>query len=73
MEHTTGAQGSPDTAPEGIFNATAGSVLNSKGGNCYFDASTCPLDDKMLASGGAYGEMSGKISVGKCIGLEKGE
>jgi hypothetical protein len=61
MQNTSSAQASPDITPEDYLNVTAGRILEGKGGNCCLDTSACPLNGIILASGGAYGEMSGKM------------
>jgi len=40
-----------DIASEDAFNPMTGRILERKGGNCCLDASACPLDGRILASG----------------------
>jgi hypothetical protein len=69
MEHTAGAQGSPDIGLEEAPYAVSGIILERKGENRRLDTLTSPLDGRILASGVAYGKCSMNIMMELRTGL----
>ena len=58
MEHTAGAQASPDIVLEGVINDAFGRFADLKGGKQRIGCSNPSFNGRISASGGAYGEMS---------------
>jgi hypothetical protein len=63
MGHTTGAQGSPDFVPEGIVHPMSSRIFVVRLENRRLDTLTSPMNGRILASGGAYGNCSCKIAI----------
>ena len=58
MKHAAGAQASLDIAAEEVFDVMSDETLVRKGENRCLGALACPLDGRILISGGAYGKCS---------------
>jgi hypothetical protein len=71
MEHTAGAQTSPDIAAGGVFDAISGRVLVQEGENRRLDTLSYPLDGRILVSGGAYGKCSINIESSQTVRLRR--
>jgi hypothetical protein len=62
MQNILSSQASPDISPEGIINAMSSRIPELEGGKPRFGHFNLPLNGRISASGGAYGEMSIKDS-----------
>jgi len=63
MQNNLSSQASPDISPEGVINAVLGRFAELKVGKQRFGHSNPPLNGRISATGGAYGEMSGRMFV----------